>query len=79
MQSEQHVIYKLMAGGVGAARPKLTRKKLTENNCREWKLTTVDPQERSTRRSGVRSAILAACRPTGENVDYILILPTQTT
>ena len=25
-------------------RPKLTRKKLMENGCREWKLTTVDPQ-----------------------------------
>ena len=29
-------------------------------DCREWKLTTVDPQERSTWRSGVRSAMRAA-------------------
>ena len=35
-------------------------KKLTENKCREWKPTTVDPQERSTWRSGVRSAMPAA-------------------
>ena len=55
MQSEQHVIYKLKAGGTG--RPKLTWKKLTEKDCREWKLTTVDPQDRSTWRSGVRSAM----------------------
>ena len=43
-----------------AGRPKLTWKKLTEKDCREWKLTTVDPQERSTWRSGVRSAMGAA-------------------
>ena len=30
-----------------------------ERDCREWKLTTVDPQERSTWRSGVRSAMRA--------------------
>ena len=33
---------------------------MTEKDCREWKLTTVDPQERSTWRSGVRSAMRAA-------------------
>ena len=44
----------------GAGRPKLTWKKLTERDCREWKLTTVDPQERSTWRSGVRSDMRAA-------------------
>ena len=32
----------------GAGRPRLTCKKLTERDCHEWKLTTVDPQERST-------------------------------
>ena len=40
----------------GARRPRLTWKKLTEKDCREWKLTTVNPQDRSTWRSGVRSA-----------------------
>ena len=38
----------------------LTWKKLTEKDCREWKLTTDDPQDRSTWRSGVRSAMRAA-------------------
>ena len=47
-------------GRRGAGRPQLTLKKLTEKDCREWKLTTVDPQERSTWRSGVRSAMCAA-------------------
>ena len=65
VQSEQHVIYRLKAGG-GAGRPKLTWKKLTEKGYREWKLTTVDPQERSTWRSVVRSAILAASQLPGK-------------
>ena len=48
-------------GRRGEGRPKLTWKKLTERDCLEWKLTTVYPQERSTWRSGVRSAMRAAC------------------
>ena len=47
-------------GRLGAGRPKLTWKKLTEKDCREWQLKKVDPQERCTWRSGVRSAMLAA-------------------
>ena len=71
-QSAQHVIYRLMAGGWGggrggAGRPKLTWKKLTERDCREWKLTTVDPQERGTWRSGVRSAMPAASQLPGKD------------
>ena len=58
VQSEQHMIYRLTASGVG--KPKQTWKKLTEKDCCEWKLTTVDLQERSTWRSGVRSAMRAA-------------------
>ena len=53
-------------GRRGAGRPKLTWKKLTEKDCREWKLTTVDPQERSTWRSGVRSAMRAASQLPGK-------------
>ena len=34
-------------------------KKLTEKGCSEWKLTTVDPQERSTRRSEASSIMRA--------------------
>ena len=52
-------------GRRGAGRPKLTWKKLIEKDCHEWKLTTVDPQERSTWRSGVRSAIRAASQLPG--------------
>ena len=53
-------------GGGGAGRPKLTWKKLKERACHEWKLTTVDPQERSTWRSGVRSAMRAAIQLPGK-------------
>ena len=53
-------------GRRGAGRLKLTWKKLTEKDCREWKLTTVDPQERSTRRSGVRSAMGARSQLPGK-------------
>ena len=53
-------------GKQGAGRPKQTWKKLTEKDCREWKLTTVDPQERSTWRSGVRSAMRAASQLPGK-------------
>ena len=52
-------------GRRGAGRPKLTLKKLTEKDCSEWKPTTVDPQERSTWRSGVKSAMHAASQLPG--------------
>ena len=38
----------------------MTWKKLTENHCSQWKLTTDDTQERNTWRLGVRSAMHAA-------------------
>ena len=47
-------------------RPKLTWKKLTERDCSEWKLTKVGPQERSTWRLGVRSAMRAASQLPGK-------------
>ena len=53
-------------GRPGAGRPKLTWKKLTERDCGEWKLTKVDFQERSTWRSGVRSAMRAASQLPGK-------------
>ena len=65
VQSEQHVINRLMAGGGQGGPFKLTWKKLTEKYCFKWKLTTVDPQERSTWRSGVRSAMRAASQLPG--------------
>ena len=61
VQSEQHVIYRLMTGGGGGGWGlKLAWKKPTEKDCHEWNVMTVDPQERTTWKSGVRSAMLAA-------------------
>ena len=48
------------------SRTVVTWKKLTEKDCHEWKLTTVDPQEWSTWRSGVRSAMRAASQLPGK-------------
>ena len=53
-------------GRRGAERPKLTWEKLLEKDCCEWKLTTLDPEERSTWRSGVRSAMRAASQLPGK-------------
>ena len=38
----------------------------TKRDCCEWKLTKVDPQERSTWRSGVRFAMRAASQIPGK-------------
>ena len=38
----------------------MTWKQLTERDCREWKLSTINPHDRYTWRSSVRSAMPAA-------------------
>ena len=43
--------------------PKMTWKQLTERDRREWKLAAIDPHDRDTWRSGVRSAMRAAIWP----------------
>ena len=47
-------------GKRGSGRSKMTWKKLTERDCRDWKLLAIDPHDRYTWRSGVRSAMRAA-------------------
>ena len=64
-------------GRQGNGRPKLTWKKLTEKDCREWKLMTVDPQERSTWKSGVRSAVHAARQLPGRRPTDVYDAPPQ--
>ena len=39
---------------------KMTWKQLTERDCREWKLSAINPHDRNMWRSGVRSAMCAA-------------------
>ena len=47
-------------GKRGPGRPKMNWKQLTERDRREWKLSAIDPNDRDTLRSGVRSAMRAA-------------------
>ena len=46
-----------IVGKRGPGRPKMTLKQLTERDCREWKLSAIDPHDRDTWRSGVRSVV----------------------
>ena len=43
-------------GKRGPGRPKLTWKQLTERDCREWKLSAINPHDRRTWRSTMRAA-----------------------
>ena len=52
-------------GRWGAGGPKLAWKRLTEKDCSGLGLAAIDPQERSTWRSGVRSAMCAASQLPG--------------
>ena len=52
-------------GKRGPGRPKMTWKQLTERDHREWKLSAIDPHDRDTWRSGVRSAMRAASQLPG--------------
>ena len=53
-------------GKRGPGRPKMTWKKLTERDCRQWKLSAINPHDRCTWRSGVRSAMHAASQLSGK-------------
>ena len=55
----------LVNGKRGPGRPKMTWKQLTERDRREWKLSAIDPHDRDTWRSGVRSAMCAASQLPG--------------
>ena len=44
-------------------RPKLTRKQVTERDCRKWKLSAIDTHDRHTWRSSVKSAMPASQLP----------------
>ena len=55
----------ILDGKHGPGRPKMTWKQLTERDCREWKLSVINPHDRHTWRSGVRSAMPAASQLSG--------------
>ena len=47
-------------GKRGPGRPKMAGKQLTERDCREWKISAIDPHDRHTWRSCVKSAMRVA-------------------
>ena len=65
-------------GKHGPGRPKMTWQQLTERDCREWKLWAIDPHDRYTWRSDVRSAMCAASQLPGRgptDVDVVTVPP----
>ena len=56
-------------------RPKMTWKQLTERDRREWKLSAIDPHDRDTWRSGVRSAMRAASQLPGRGPTVVNMAP----
>ena len=62
-------------GKRGPGRPKMTWKQLTERDRREWKLSAIDPHDRDTQRSGVRSAMRAASQLPGRGPTVVDMAP----
>ena len=62
-------------GKRGPGRPKMTWKQLKERDCREWKLSAINPHDRHTWRSGVRSAMRAAIRLSGRGPTDVDVAP----
>ena len=62
-------------GKRGPGRPKMTWKQLTERHCREWKLSAINPHDRHTWRSGVRSAMRAAGQLSGRGPTGVDVAP----
>ena len=56
-------------------RPKMTWKQLTERDRREWKLSAIDPYDKDTWRSGVRSAMCAASQLPGRGPTVVDMAP----
>ena len=59
----------------GPGRPKMTLKQLIERDCREWMLSAIDPHDRHTWRSGVRSAICTASQLPGRGPTDVNVAP----
>ena len=62
-------------GKRGPGRPNMTWKQLTERDLREWKLSAIDPHDRHTWRSGVRSAMLATSQLPGRGPTDVDVAP----
>ena len=62
-------------GKRGPGRLKMTWKQLTERDCREWKLSAINPHDRHTWRSGVRSAMHAESQLSGRGPTDVYVAP----
>ena len=62
-------------GKHGPGRPKMTWKQLTERDCSKWKLSAIDPHDRHTCRSGVRSAMHGADQLPGREPTDVDLAP----
>ena len=62
-------------GKRGPGRPKMTWKQLTERDRREWKLSAIDPYDRDSWRSGVRSAMRTASQLPGREATVVDMAP----
>ena len=62
-------------GKPGPGRQKMTWKQFTEGDCRERKFSAIDPHDRYTWRSGVRSAIRAASQLPGRGPTDVDVAP----
>ena len=62
-------------GKCGPGKPKMTWKLLTEGDCKEWKLSAINPHDRCTWRSGVRSAMHAASQLSGRGITDVHVAP----
>ena len=62
-------------GKRGPGRPKMTWKQLTKRDCREWNLLAINPHDRHTWRSGVRSAMCATSQLSGRGPTGVDIAP----
>ena len=50
-------------------------RQLTERDCREWKLSAINPPDRHTWRSGGRSAMHAASQLSGRGPTDVAVAP----
>ena len=66
-----------IVGKRGLGRPKMTWKQPTERDCREWKLSAINPHDRDIWRSGVRSAMRAASQLPGRGPTVVDIAPVS--
>ena len=62
-------------GKCGPGRLKMTWKQLIERDCRVWKLSAINPYDRHTWRSGVRSAMRAASQLSGRGPTDVHVAP----